>query len=184
MKKEEAPTQPPKEQTPPPEKKPEVKINLGGEGTDPMPKADDKQANNNPPSTPPTIALKDQLAITTNNAINQYRNQYRKPLVWDQKLADDAYEWSKRMAQFNSLDHDEGKNFGENILYTYGSLIRSKMGSESPEAIGKYFENQWENSEDHRINILRNYKTTGIGIYIQKLPNGDRKYWATQRFRF
>jgi thiol-disulfide isomerase/thioredoxin len=48
MKKEEAPTQPPKEQTPPPEKKPEVKINLGGEGEKPA--AQTEKPENNPPS--------------------------------------------------------------------------------------------------------------------------------------
>lgn len=91
-----------------------------------------------------------------------------KPLKWDGKIADIAFEHSKEMCELNNLSHESNKygnlnqrlksaeikyqSAGENIAMNY---------TDGPSVV-----EGWLNSEVHRVYLLnKNFTDSGVGVY-------------------
>ena len=98
------------------------------------------------------------------------------PLAWNASLATYAANWSKTMANGNSLYHSNISTLLGPYTFDYvGENIATGSAGVSAGALHV----AWMHSQEHRDNILSpGYQQVGIGVYCA--PNGS--IWATTEF--
>lgn len=107
---------------------------------------------------------------------DERRERGLDPLEWDDQLATLGREWSRRMADRGTLEHQDPERMlersegftgvGENIFTASGPVRASTIH------VG------WMRSDGHRANVLRDgFERLGVGVVCV-----DGEVWATQRF--
>lgn len=119
------------------------------------------------------------------NKIWEYVNDYRKShnrhtLVSSEPLTRLAREHSMRMQRTNQLDHQGFSRRVAKARYHYPQTyvaenVGMNYGHSQPE---KTMVDSWIRSQGHRVNLLGNYRHTGIGI----TQNAQGKIFFTQLF--
>lgn len=123
---------------------------------------------------------------------NRYRGT-RNPLTHDEKLSFVARHWSKSQGYVGSIGHSgfpqarlaiyqqefnaRGRMDAENVAYTGG--VRGLAGSDAlAESIASEFATMWWESWGHRVNMLGNHTTIGVGVFQSR----GGAWYATQLF--
>lgn len=125
-----------------------------------------------------------QMEATTRQQINQIRQKHGlTPLQNNEKLAQVARNYSKRMAQQKFFSHTSpsGDTMTQRIqaagIFYFMIGENLFMGTYLPQPV-QFAVDGWMQSPGHRANILRpEYRETGIGVWRQ----GDT-YYFTQLF--
>lgn len=108
-----------------------------------------------------------------------------KPMSWNEKLAEMAYDYSKKMAKDNFFDHYD--NNGDSVVERandYKIKNWKKIGENLFQCEGytnpvDVAVNGWLKSPTHRRNIYdKDWTDTGIGVYTTK----DGEIFITQLF--
>lgn len=125
------------------------------------------------------------IAQSVHSGVNEERrSRGLSALSWHSGLAADAQTYSRRMAEEDFFSHTAPgessfsdhysvncSSLGENILYR-------TMRADSAEAVAANIVEQWMNSQGHRENILGDWQSEGVGVYI----TADGTAYATQAF--
>ena len=95
-----------------------------------------------------------------------------KPLRYDHALADQAHEWSVRMARKGRMHH------GSPSLPSGATALKENVGYSHRKKAGSHLHSMLMNSKRHRAAILDPHMTRfGVGVVEH-----DGRVWATQRF--
>ncbi|WP_160720210.1 CAP domain-containing protein [Bacillus sp. USDA818B3_A] len=124
----------------------------------------------------------EQQIFDITNAL-RIRNKL-KPLVWDEKTANAAYEHSKDMAENNDYSHTS-KKFGDLANRLKTAKVTYESAGENIAANytdGPAVVEGWLNSKGHRDSLLNEeFSHLGVGVYSH-LGEGVYKKYYTQNF--
>lgn len=119
------------------------------------------------------------LAVELVTLVNQSRRENGLvTLSWDSTLGCNGQSWAEHMASVQNLFHQDLAAVAQS--YGYGTFqgLGENISMSSCPIPAAQIHDAWMNSPGHRANILGDFDSIGIGIFIT--PDGQ--VWAAQEF--